>query len=126
MFKVDKTPIGDHHDVIYPKITAYCNQCVIFEKGSALIEGNGQATCDSGDKFDKNFGIELAKIRAEIDMLQNYESILIKMTKQPEWRKEKKVKLNEGYKKENIAATIGNSLVEIGGELFVITPYKEK
>lgn len=89
MFRPTKSKITENVTIKYHRITVFVSQYISINSNQGTIDGAGQAMCDKDDKFDSNFGIELAGVRAEINMLKKYEEILIKMTKQPEWRKEK-------------------------------------
>ena len=96
--------------ISYPKIEAFIKQETYINTDLYVLRGCGKATCDSGDMFDKNFGIKLAKIRAEINMLKDYEKLLISLTKQPEWRKE--IPKKENPKEEYIIAPSRSHFVE--------------
>ena len=105
MFRPTRSKITENITIKYHRITVFVSQYISINSNQGTIDGAGQAMCDKDDKFDSNFGIELAGVRAEINMLKKYEEILIKMTKQPEWRKEKqatKEDFNECFKKAMI------------------------
>ncbi|MHB1334494.1 MAG: hypothetical protein ACYCXQ_00870 [Candidatus Humimicrobiaceae bacterium] len=91
MFEVKKEEVRGTEEVDYPVIKVWRHRFLKINDSSYVVSGYGHAKCDTGDKFDRKFGTELAMVRAYIDMLKDYEKKLISLTKQPEWRKEKKV-----------------------------------
>jgi hypothetical protein len=98
MFEVKKDDVIGREKVDFPVVVSHRRRTLVIDNDKFfLIKGEGRAKCDKGDKFDKAFGIELAQIRANINMLKDYEKILIGLTKQPEWRKEKKLKPRKTY-----------------------------
>lgn len=106
MFEASRDNIKPYEVTVkYPRITVFTTQWIGINGKQGTIDGAGQSVCDKNDKFDESFGIALAGVRAEINMLKRYEEILIKLTKQPEWRKEKqatKEDFNECFKKAMI------------------------
>jgi hypothetical protein len=95
MFEVKKINKTISSDVQFPKVIAKSSRYYFINGAYFMFTGAGEAKCDKGDKFNQDFGRELAKARAHIDMLKTYEDYLIGLTKQPEWRKEKKLTLRE-------------------------------
>ena len=89
MFKVEKCYPEAKLEIKYPFTHATIKQEMEINGKWSLYIGEGQATCNMEDKFNKDFGFELAKTRAKIAMLKNYESKLILLTKEPGWRKKK-------------------------------------
>lgn len=88
MFEVKKDSMGVNSRAEYPLTVAHVHQYVYINGYSYYLIGNSEVKCDEGDKFESAFGKELAETNAIITMLKEYKRILIKMTKQPEWRKE--------------------------------------
>ena len=72
------------------------------------VKGYGEAKCHKLDMYDKEFGQELAKIRAKRELCTKIENVFIDQTKKKSWNK-----LDELVRllKEN--ARIGRRLEEI-------------
>ena len=95
MFKVEKCFPEMRTEIKYPFVHVTVGQMISNNDDWITYLGAGEAKCDKADKFNKDFGIELAKTRAEIALLKNYESKLILLTKEPEWKKKKDIKINQ-------------------------------
>lgn len=90
MFKVKKYKVTDIKKIEYPKYYVEASQFIDLNDDKIFLVGLGEAHCDSNDKFNEGFGYQLARTRATINLLKDYEKQLISLAKQPEWRKEKK------------------------------------
>jgi hypothetical protein len=79
----------------YPSTIATADQTININGLRHYFVGDSEVKCDEGDNFNSAFGKELAETNAQINMLKEYKRVLISLTKQPEWRKEKKLTLRE-------------------------------
>lgn len=53
------------------------------------VRGYGQAKCHKEDVYNKEFGRELAKIRAKRELCTKIENVFIDQTKKREWNRNK-------------------------------------
>ena len=90
MFYVRKDLMHINSRIEYPLTIATADQCIYINGTSHYFVGDSEVKCDEGDNFNSAFGKELAETNATINMLKEYKRVLIRFTKQPEWRKEKK------------------------------------
>lgn len=95
MFKVEKCEPEKRIESKYPNTHATMGQMIGINDEWIRYFGIGETNCDKGDKFNKEFGRELAEVKAHIDMLKNYKRRLIALTKKSEWRKKKDIRINQ-------------------------------
>lgn len=95
MFKVEKCYPETRVEVKYPNTHVTMGQMIGINDEWIKHFGIGETNCDKGDKFKKEFGRELAEVKAHINMLKNYKRRLMSLTKEPEWKKKKDIKINQ-------------------------------
>jgi hypothetical protein len=89
MFYVTKESTEIATRVDFPIAKSTAAQTVYINGYSHYLVGYSKVKCDEGDIFNPVFGKELAETNAQIKMLQDYKRILIRMTKQSDWLKDK-------------------------------------
>jgi len=89
MFEVKKSNIKFTNRIGKCTVGCDAHQYITINNERHNIYRFEMASCDDGDIFSEEFGKELAGVKAEIGILIQYKKLLISLTKQPEWRKEK-------------------------------------
>ena len=133
MFEVKKEKAVVFKKIEYPKSYVKVSQKVFVNGEGFIVSGEGYAKCDTGDKFNQEFGYQLARTRAELDRLKGYEAFLVSVTKQSGWRKESKFKgtgfhnipdANMSFRIQNMTdIPKGRKIVEINGGIYELKLY---
>ena len=64
---------------------------IAYRYNGHRYRAEGYATCHPDDKFNAEFGEELAQVRANKNMLKHIEKLLLAETHKPEWKKKQKM-----------------------------------
>ena len=64
---------------------------IAYRYNGHRYRAEGYATCHPDDRFNAEFGEELAQVRANKNMFKHIEKLLLAETYRPEWRKKQKM-----------------------------------